>query len=107
MKKIISILLILILAGSQSAFAAWSFEKQSSRYDSTIDPDRLYVTAEFSNGTVTVTEEVAIFRPTTKADVREALRARAITIRERINAINRIANTVKPDVDSGILTGGE
>lgn len=95
MKKIIFIL-ILATTFSNQAFAAWTCSKTGSRQDS----DTLTITLSCTNGVVTVIDEVPVFRPQTKLEIQNALDNRTATVRDRVQAINRITNTIKPTIDA-------
>lgn len=55
---------------------------------------------DFSDGTKTITEEVAYFRPKTADDYYKGVANRASTIKDRLAAKSVIDNTVKPEIDS-------
>jgi len=102
MKKIIFALAFLLV--SNTAFAAWSSERVSSRQSG----DTLVVTVNYSKDGVFVEQaEVPIFRPQTKLDVREGIKNRLLTIKDRVNAEARIRDVVKPAVDADTATGVE
>lgn len=103
MKKIIFALALLV-GFSGSAFAAWSSERVSSRQEG----DTLVVTVNYlKDGVLVEAVDVPIFRPQTKRDVREGIRNRLLTIKDRVNAEARIRDVVKPAVDADITSGSE
>lgn len=100
MKKLFFLMIVMLIASP--VFGAWDYKitKVEQRADSL---DTLTVTVDYTNGVKSITGvEIPVFRPTTKAEVVTAIKNRAATIKDRLQAEASITNTVKPAVDTDI-----